>query len=69
MWTDGYYQKPGLPGRPAYRTDSDRCMDSRNDIDDETHEFEPLITRRGAIIFAIVLLILVITTYLDAAPT
>lgn len=66
---DGYYQKLGLPGRPAYRTDSDRCMNSHNEIDDETHEFEPLTTRKGAIIFAIVFLILVVTTYLDAAPT
>ncbi|MFD6060502.1 hypothetical protein [Rhodococcus wratislaviensis] len=44
-------------------------MNSHNEIDDETHEFEPLTTRKGAIIFAIVFLILVVTTYLDAAPT
>ncbi|WP_264081428.1 hypothetical protein [Rhodococcus opacus] len=44
-------------------------MDSRNDTDDETHEFEPMITRKGAIIFAIIFLILVVATYQDAAPT
>lgn len=43
-------------------------MGSREDIEDESHGFEPRISRKDAIIFVIVFLILTVTTYLDSLP-
>ena len=43
-------------------------MGSCKNIEDDENGFKPRITRKGAIIFVVIFVVLSITTYLDSLP-